>query len=815
MDAARFSCLLLADNPGEARRLAGILEGGGLKLALAGSGEAAAAAIREAGPAGGGFSLALIDLDLGVDGGAKLAAFLGSVKDLPFVFLCGGPDSPLPGMLEASGALGIIRKDSSPSLFLASVHLLLAQAGERKRLRAEEARWTGVLASAPDFIFALDLDRKVTWVNRPGNVAPGSPSTLIGKSLYEAVAPESLPVVTAAVEGVLADGRPRSYRAQTREFGGRPPRWYETYLGPIRASGRITGATLVSRDVTDDVRLAAGLDLPLDARTKEVEGLMSGFDYEPLRRILERFCDMTGYPIGFVAANGEALVSTRWQRVCAAFFRAHPDTRNACVQSDLSVLDSLAEGGREAFAEYRCPHGLRELARPLLVDGVRWATIFIGQFYYADEPPDDGALRLQAARMGWDEADFLAAAHEAPVYSREDVLKAMAFAVELGDLLAGLALAVSRERRLAHQYRIADEARAESERRYRLVAENAGDVIWTLDPATLRFTYMSPAITALRGLSPEEALAEALEESLTPASRDKLAGQIEERVRWIAQGDPRGEGTVTDLYEQPVKGGGTRIIEVTTKPVLDEARRVVEFVGVSRDATQRVKDEEALKEALLQKELLFGELQHRVKNSLSLIASLLSLEAASLSDGAARGALEASMGRIGSIALLYEQLYRSSSVSSILLDGYLKGVADALIESLTEGPGKLVMDYELAPEWIDTKRAVSLGLILNELLVNSIKYGCPRGEGRISVELRVEGPDLVLTVSDGGPGLPAGFKLPSLDWDGGSLGLTLVAQLSGQLKGSFSAGAGPGGKGAAFTVRFPCGDAAQCGKPAT
>jgi two-component system, cell cycle sensor histidine kinase and response regulator CckA len=132
---------------------------------------------------------------------------------------------------------------------------------------------------------------------------------------------------------------------------------------------------------------------------------------------------------------------------------------------------------------------------------------------------------------------------------------------------------------------------AQSERRYRLLAEHVHDVIWTLDLATRRFTYISPSITKLRGLSVEEALAEPLERSLTPESLARV-GAVMARI-----GTPEEENPHTAVYDQPCKDGSLKHVEITTVVVRDPAHRPVEVVGVSRDATARVDAQEALRKS--------------------------------------------------------------------------------------------------------------------------------------------------------------------------------------------------------------------------
>jgi PAS domain S-box-containing protein len=136
-----------------------------------------------------------------------------------------------------------------------------------------------------------------------------------------------------------------------------------------------------------------------------------------------------------------------------------------------------------------------------------------------------------------------------------------------------------------------EERLAASERRYRLLADHVHDVIWVLDLATARYSYVSPSIQQLRGLTVEEALAEPIEQSLTPESLARA------RAAMAQIGTPEERDPLTDVYDQPCRDGTLKHVEITTTVVRDPAGRPVEVVGVSRDATARVEAQRALEES--------------------------------------------------------------------------------------------------------------------------------------------------------------------------------------------------------------------------
>jgi len=147
----------------------------------------------------------------------------------------------------------------------------------------------------------------------------------------------------------------------------------------------------------------------------------------------------------------------------------------------------------------------------------------------------------------------------------------------------------------------AERAARASEARYRLLADHADDVIWTLDLATRRFTYVSPSITRLRGLTVEEALAEPVEQSLTPESLARV-GAIMARIGTPEEDDPH-----TGVYDQPCRDGTVKHVEITTRYIRDAAGLPREVLGVSRDATARVEAERRLRRSERELRALFDQ----------------------------------------------------------------------------------------------------------------------------------------------------------------------------------------------------------------
>jgi len=195
---------------------------------------------------------------------------------------------------------------------------------------------------------------------------------------------------------------------------------------------------------------------------------------------------------------------------------------------------------------------------------------------------------------------------------------------------------------------------------------------------------------------------------------------------------------------------------------------------------------EALQRAFQENRNLLGELQHRVKNSFTMIAGMVSLAANSSPAPEIKAALEGLGSRVRSISELYSLLYSAGSFSEIRLDEYCARIAAPLV-ALTDS---ITLAMHLENIIVPVKDAAPLGLILTELITNAGKYAFSDGRrGTITVALKKEAAAARLEVGDDGVGLPAGFDLSRSE----GMGLNLVRSLAAQINGCFTMESSPAG----------------------
>ena len=322
----------------------------------------------------------------------------------------------------------------------------------------------------------------------------------------------------------------------------------------------------------------------------------------------------------------------------------------------------------------------------------------------------------------------------------------------------------------------------------RVTLRSIGDAVITTD-AMERVNWLNPEAERMTGWSESEAQGRPLAD---------VFHIVDERTKLVMENPIaaclQSERTVVlnDHALLMSKCGEQFNIEDSAAPIRDERGRILGAVLVFHDVTRQRQQQLQVESALAEKELLLKEVYHRVKNNLQVVQSLLNLQRRALPEGAGREALEESVQRVRAMALVHEKLYRSGNLTALSLRGYCEDLLTQVSDAAGIRTRGITIRMEVDEFDVGLEGAIPFGLLLTELVTNSLKHGFPSGRsGEIFVRL-LAGPKeeagCILTVADNGIGVPEGLD----PFAGSSMGLQLAVSLAGQLGGvlTFERGAG-------------------------
>lgn len=243
------------------------------------------------------------------------------------------------------------------------------------------------------------------------------------------------------------------------------------------------------------------------------------------------------------------------------------------------------------------------------------------------------------------------------------------------------------------------------------------------------------------------------------------------------------------------------VVDISERKRAEQERDALlsQLKGLNAELEQRVQARTAaLTTTLEEREVLLQEVHHRVKNNLSVIASLMEMQARLLPAGAGREALQECEGRVHAIALIHEKLYQSKNYAHVPFPDYIRGLVGDIFEATGTSPSNVSFTFAVEDVALTVEKAIPCALILNELITNALKHAFPGGRrGTIRIELAQAGDArLRLAITDDGVGLPNGLNIPEAK----SLGLRLVTTLARQLDARLTV---TGTAGACFELAFP------------
>jgi PAS domain S-box-containing protein len=785
-------------------------------------------------------SLVLMDIDLGggIDG-TEAAQQILEVRSLPIVFLTSHSEREYVERVKKITSYGYVLKSSGEFVLLRSIEMAFELFSSHEREKERRREYKQLLQSSEEPTASYDEHGRVLIMNeRAAKNLGGVPEDFVGKTLSEILPHASAERGLATIEHVFQTGE--AVRRESSVTIDGAERWFDMRFSPIRNdAGEIyavlqmslettqTRAALeASRAAEERYRLLAenSLDgiLLLDRNLKPT--YMSPAAIELSGRTVDDYVDRTAlddiHPDDReqVESELERAIREGEQRAEATYRVVASDgtvrwrrTKTKLLYDDSGAFDGAVVADEDITERKRLEDKLRESERTLrllaenahdilalfdLEFRVQYIAPATQQFgYSAEELLDGGILSVihpddrEAVQKAF--ADVLQTPEKTSTVEHRILTKSgesvwmestgKRFEDEHGNT-AGVVV-VARD---TTERKMVEASLKESEEKYRLLAENTVDIVYSLD-AQLRPTYISPSIETLLGYPPEHFNDASIFDSVVPEHTERVAGAIKER---IAAGESFG------VAEFAVRNadGNIRWVENRARYIYTEDGELSKVVGILRDITDRKKAEEELQAMLEYKDQLMSELNHRVKNNLAMVISLVRLKQSAVSDVVD---LSDITNQINTIRSLHEKLQHSQDVSHVDAAPYLEDV----VRSAVSHEHRPDVELEIAIEHVTlpTKTATTLGLIISELATNVVKHGFGAETKKlfaVTMETEEDTGEHVLTVSNTGPEFP-----PEIDLENSpSLGLQLITALTGQLGGTLELQRSPN---PVFTIRFP------------
>jgi len=362
---------------------------------------------------------------------------------------------------------------------------------------------------------------------------------------------------------------------------------------------------------------------------------------------------------------------------------------------------------------------------------------------------------------------------------------------------------------LLHRKR-AEEAIRTSEEKYRQIVDTAAEGIWQLDEH-FRITYVNQRMADMLDYTTGEMIGQdissfmdksELADSAIRKERQKSGTRDHFERKFI-----RKDGSILWTYvsvtpfndaDGTFRGSFAMYSDLTNRKLMESEIRSLNIVleqrvrdrtealskaneALEEENAQRQEAEKKLQASYDEKVMLLKEIHHRVKNNLQIIASLLNLQSRYIKDESTLAAIRESQNRVKAMALVHEKLYRAEDISHISLNDYIRFLGTNLFQFYDARSRGIQFTLEIHDVNVDIDVAIPLGLILNELISNSLKHAFPEGrKGEIAISVKKENHTLTVLYRDTGIGIPA-----EMDWrNTRSLGLRLVNTLVDQMNGT-------------------------------
>ena len=327
----------------------------------------------------------------------------------------------------------------------------------------------------------------------------------------------------------------------------------------------------------------------------------------------------------------------------------------------------------------------------------------------------------------------------------------------------------------------------ESEEMYKTLLKTDPDSVVTTDLEG-NIIQFSQHTMFMHGYSEDELEGKSVFDLFAPECQDKALRTLMETIK---------NGISRNNELTLLKKDGSRFTgEINASTIKNLQGENFTVLYTMRDISHHKQAEAQIQASLDEKEVLLREIHHRVKNNLQIISSLLNLQSSYLNDKASKEVFKESQDRVKSMAMIHQKLYQSGNFEHIEMGEYIEYLVNGLFNSYGVNSDKIKYKTDLQKVYLDIDSAIPMGLIINEIVTNTIKHAFP-GElkGEIFIKMAQEEENILIVVADNGIGLPDDLLLDKT----GTLGLQLVYNLTRQIDGELEI---KRFKGTEFRIKF-------------
>lgn len=320
------------------------------------------------------------------------------------------------------------------------------------------------------------------------------------------------------------------------------------------------------------------------ADNQEQPKLAEFLDVAGIQALMDDFYALTGVGIGIIDLQGKVLVLNGWQDICTRFHRVHPEARKNCIVSD-TLLSSGIKAGEHKL--YKCKNNMWDMATPIIIDGQHVGNIFLGQFFFDDEPVDLELFRNQARQYGFDEAAYLDALEHVPRWPRDKVRSVFNFYTRFAGMLAQLSYGRMMLSRSLDEREGLLKAIRESEALLNTAGRIARVGGWELIADTLEVTWAKETYRIHEVPEDRKPLLNEALNFYPPEDRNTLQLAIQRALK-------NGEAYDLSLRFITAQGKHLWVRTVCQPEIIDE--KVVKLKGILHDITAQQQAEQRLRE---------------------------------------------------------------------------------------------------------------------------------------------------------------------------------------------------------------------------